>query len=164
MTRTILRAAAALVCAAGMHSAWAQASASRSGASAVEDTMAQRMQACTACHGQNGRGTTPEYPNIGGQHADYIAQALQLKGPDDLCLSLYRGQDGGLRFKLLRTGSEIALSDALPMLENLGLRVNSEHPYLIELDEGRVSIQDFEVEVLSGEPSSQLPPPDSRER
>jgi cytochrome c553 len=32
--------------------------------------------ACTACHGQNGRGTTPEYPNIGGQHADYIAQAL----------------------------------------------------------------------------------------
>ena len=85
------------------------------------------------------------------QAAADIAQALQLKRPDDLCLSLYRGQDGGLRFKLLRSGSEIALSDALPMLENLGLRVNSEHPYLIELDEGRVSIQDFEVEVLSGE-------------
>jgi cytochrome c553 len=31
---------------------------------------------CAACHGQNGRGTMPEYPNIGGQHADYIAQAL----------------------------------------------------------------------------------------
>ncbi len=31
---------------------------------------------CAACHGQNGRGTTPDYPNIGGQHADYIAQAL----------------------------------------------------------------------------------------
>jgi cytochrome c553 len=32
--------------------------------------------ACAACHGKNGRGTTPAYPNIGGQHADYIAQAL----------------------------------------------------------------------------------------
>lgn len=32
--------------------------------------------ACAACHGNNGRGTTPEYPNIGGQHPDYIEQAL----------------------------------------------------------------------------------------
>jgi cytochrome c553 len=32
--------------------------------------------ACAACHGTNGRGTTPEYPNIGGQHPDYIEQAL----------------------------------------------------------------------------------------
>jgi len=32
--------------------------------------------ACAACHGKNGRGTTPEYPNIGGQHPDYIEQAL----------------------------------------------------------------------------------------
>jgi cytochrome c553 len=31
---------------------------------------------CAACHGRNGRGTTPDYPNIGGQHADYIAHAL----------------------------------------------------------------------------------------
>ena len=35
-----------------------------------------QVEACAACHGQNGRGTTPDYPNIGGQHADYIAQAL----------------------------------------------------------------------------------------
>lgn len=32
--------------------------------------------ACAACHGKDGRGTTPDYPNIGGQHADYIAHAL----------------------------------------------------------------------------------------
>jgi cytochrome c553 len=35
-----------------------------------------KAQLCVACHGTSGRGTMPEYPNIGGQHADYIAQAL----------------------------------------------------------------------------------------
>ena len=29
-----------------------------------------------ACHGRNGEGTTDEYPDLGGQHADYVAQAL----------------------------------------------------------------------------------------
>jgi len=31
---------------------------------------------CVACHGKNGVGTMDEYPNLAGQHADYIAQAL----------------------------------------------------------------------------------------
>ena len=31
---------------------------------------------CVACHGQTGVGTMDEYPNLAGQHADYIAQAL----------------------------------------------------------------------------------------
>ena len=31
---------------------------------------------CTACHGQNGIGTLPENPTLAGQHADYLAQAL----------------------------------------------------------------------------------------
>ncbi|MGH8129981.1 MAG: c-type cytochrome [Steroidobacteraceae bacterium] len=35
-----------------------------------------KAESCTACHGQNGAGTLDEYPNIGGQHADYLAQAL----------------------------------------------------------------------------------------
>jgi len=32
--------------------------------------------ACTACHGQDGVGTLPENPTLAGQHADYLAQAL----------------------------------------------------------------------------------------
>jgi cytochrome c553 len=36
----------------------------------------EKAQICVACHGTSGRGTTPDYPNIGGQHADYIVQAL----------------------------------------------------------------------------------------
>ncbi|HMB56394.1 MAG TPA: NAD-glutamate dehydrogenase domain-containing protein [Arenimonas sp.] len=79
-----------------------------------------------------------------------LLQADALSGDKDLRLSLYRSGEGELRFKLFRLGKEIALSDALPMLENLGLRINSEHPYEIDLDDGRVVIQDFEVEPLSG--------------
>jgi cytochrome c553 len=35
-----------------------------------------QAEPCAACHGRNGQGTLDEYPNIGGQHADYLAQAL----------------------------------------------------------------------------------------
>jgi cytochrome c553 len=35
-----------------------------------------QAEPCAACHGRNGQGTTDEYPDIGGQHADYLAQAL----------------------------------------------------------------------------------------
>ncbi len=31
---------------------------------------------CTTCHGQDGVGTEPENPTLAGQHADYLAQAL----------------------------------------------------------------------------------------
>jgi cytochrome c553 len=35
-----------------------------------------KADACVACHGRSGEGTMDEYPNIGGQHADYLAQVL----------------------------------------------------------------------------------------
>jgi cytochrome c553 len=34
-------------------------------------------QTCVACHGNDGVGIMPEYPNLAGQHADYIEQALR---------------------------------------------------------------------------------------
>lgn len=39
-------------------------------------TPPEKAEACVACHGKNGQGTMDEYPNLGGQHADYLAQAL----------------------------------------------------------------------------------------
>jgi cytochrome c553 len=33
-------------------------------------------QVCVACHGKDGVGLTPDYPNLAGQHADYIRRAL----------------------------------------------------------------------------------------
>ncbi|RZA22039.1 MAG: NAD-glutamate dehydrogenase [Lysobacteraceae bacterium] len=76
-----------------------------------------------------------------------------LTGPDDLRLSLYRSRrkDGGLRFKLYRQNDDIPLSDALPMMENMGLRVISEHPYKVEAADGVAFIQDFEVQAVQGE-------------
>ncbi|MFN9738080.1 MAG: NAD-glutamate dehydrogenase [Pseudomonadota bacterium] len=83
-----------------------------------------------------------------------VETAASLKGPEDLRLSLYRPRRGGaagtLRFKLFRFGSPIPLSDALPMMENMGLRVLTEHPYTMDLGGGVVHIQDFEVAIAGG--------------
>ncbi|MBB1059367.1 NAD-glutamate dehydrogenase domain-containing protein [Marilutibacter spongiae] len=76
-----------------------------------------------------------------------------LRGPEDLSLSLSRthpGQ-GGLRFKFYRQLDDIPLSDALPMMENMGLRVIAEHPFRIVPDETPLYIQDFEVETTGGD-------------
>lgn len=44
---------------------------------AVPDTMAQRMQACTVCHGKEGRATPHGYfPRIAGKPAGYLYQQL----------------------------------------------------------------------------------------
>jgi cytochrome c553 len=32
---------------------------------------------CAACHGADGRGTTPMFPNLNGQKAEYLAQQLR---------------------------------------------------------------------------------------
>ncbi|MDG6348253.1 NAD-glutamate dehydrogenase [Luteimonas sp. 8-5] len=71
----------------------------------------------------------------------------------DLRVNLYRSRrgEGGLRLKFYRLDHDIPLSDALPMMENMGLRVITEHPFRIELPgsdgETVAWIQDFEVEA-----------------
>ena len=32
---------------------------------------------CHACHGETGKSLQPIYPNLGGQHADYLEYALR---------------------------------------------------------------------------------------
>src|SRR5205085_7280066 len=41
-------------------------------------------------------------------------------------------EPGTLRFKIYRRGSRLPLSDTLPMLERLGVRVLFEHPHKLE--------------------------------
>lgn len=85
-------------------------------------------------------------PAIAASDVELLAA---LTGPDDLRLSLqrvHRRNQGSLRFKLYRHNDDISLSDALPMMENMGLRVISEHPYRMEVEDQVVYIQDFEVE------------------
>ena len=85
-------------------------------------------------------------PAVAATDVEHLAA---LDGDEDLRLSLYRSRDGSLRFKFYRRVDDIPLSDALPMMENMGLRVISEHPYRIDGADGVAWIQDFEVETAN---------------
>ncbi|MEJ5178647.1 MULTISPECIES: c-type cytochrome [Erwinia] len=37
----------------------------------------EKSARCMACHGTEGKASAPIYPNLAGQHAPYLAQALQ---------------------------------------------------------------------------------------
>jgi glutamate dehydrogenase len=83
-----------------------------------------------------------------------VERAASLRGPDELRLSLYRparAEGKALRFKFYRQDRDIPLSEALPMMENMGLRILTEHPYAMQVGEHRIHIQDFEVESARGE-------------
>nr|WP_323808486.1 NAD-glutamate dehydrogenase domain-containing protein [Lysobacter enzymogenes] len=102
-----------------------------------------------------GRALPPGYIDevSAGVAAQDIAHLAALTGPEDLRLSLCRTRpgEGGLRFKFYRQLDDIPLSDALPMMENMGLRVISEHPYRLTVDAQPVYIQDFEVETANND-------------
>ena len=79
------------------------------------------------------------------QSVEDIRQVELLTSDGGLTLNLYQKEDR-LRFKLFSLDKEIALSDALPMLENLGMKVLTENPYILSLEERKVIIQDFAIE------------------
>jgi len=56
--------------------AFFSSAAAKPDTSAVAGTPPEKASLCVACHGKNGFGTMDEYPNVAGQHADYLAQAL----------------------------------------------------------------------------------------
>jgi glutamate dehydrogenase len=61
----------------------------------------------------------------------------------DLALNMYRPIEAAehtVRFKIYHAGASLALSDCLPMLENLGLRVVEERPYKIGRGENLVDV------------------------
>ncbi|MFL6657570.1 MAG: c-type cytochrome [Massilia sp.] len=41
------------------------------------DTPAARIAQCIECHGENGVATSSGYPNLGGQHQDYLLKQLR---------------------------------------------------------------------------------------
>ncbi|MBS0289484.1 MAG: NAD-glutamate dehydrogenase [Proteobacteria bacterium] len=80
--------------------------------------------------------------------AVYDVQHIErLSAKDPLEMSFYRPLDepeGILRFKLYSPNTSIPLSDIIPMLECMGLRVISERPHEIVLKNGkRIWINDF---------------------
>jgi glutamate dehydrogenase len=66
-----------------------------------------------------------------------IEMMARLSDAEPLAMSLYRPLEaapGVLRFKLFRRGEPVTLSDSLPMLEHMGLKVLDERPYRIGPD------------------------------
>jgi glutamate dehydrogenase len=73
--------------------------------------------------------------------------------PTGLRMDLYRpeGQPPHkVQFKLFRRNRPIPISDVLPTIENLGLKLISERPYEIKAAAGNFWIQDFELEHPRG--------------
>ena len=81
--------------------------------------------------------------------ADDVEHLAALKDDNDLRLSLYRAHGiGDLRLKFYRLGADLQLSDALPLMENMGLRVLTEHPYRVVTGDTVAYIQDFDVSIV----------------
>ena len=84
-----------------------------------------------------------------------IATIEDISAQDHVALNLYRAiedPDHFVRFKIYHPRTAVALSDCLPMLENMGLRVQGETPHRVRLDgDLDVWIQDFGMEMPGGQ-------------
>jgi len=86
-----------------------------------------------------------------------IARLEAALADDALAMNLYRPIEAGeheLRLKTYHVRAPIPLSDILPMLENMGIKVISEHPYEIRPADGspRVWIHDFGMRAADDRP------------
>ncbi len=79
--------------------------------------------------------------------ADDFAIAQTLSADSAVAMSLYRAEgstENALRFRLFRLGASVPLSASLPMLENMGVKVDSERSYVIERHNApAIHIHDF---------------------
>ncbi len=80
-----------------------------------------------------------------------IQQVQSIAVSSDVPMRFYQPRDpgeSGFHFKLYSEGHPVVLSDVIPILENLGMRVLGEHPYRIRRrDGGTFGVSDFTVEV-----------------
>ncbi|HUA81121.1 MAG TPA: NAD-glutamate dehydrogenase domain-containing protein, partial [Dyella sp.] len=82
--------------------------------------------------------------------ANDVVALTALKNNDSIHLNLYEDpRDQSLRFKVIHVGAPISLSDALPMLENMGVRMLAEHVYTLESEGRTLTIHDFELKTKS---------------
>jgi glutamate dehydrogenase len=74
-----------------------------------------------------------------------VAMLELLDEPGELVLHLFRRRknDKDVRFKVFRYGEPMMLSDVLPVLHSLGVRVEDERPYEVRRTDGSAHIYDF---------------------
>ncbi len=88
--------------------------------------------------------------DFGPRAAVYDVDRLSELGQQPVAFSLYRlpeGRHESVRLKFYHRRRPIPLSDVVPMLENMGLRVISERPYTVDREDERFWINDFELEL-----------------
>lgn len=79
---------------------------------------------------------------------EHIEQVLQDNKIGMCFYRMLQEPDNYVRFKLFRKGEGIALTDVLPILENMGLRVIEEHPYEVRVSQEEcVWISDFGTQI-----------------
>lgn len=77
----------------------------------------------------------------------------QLDQAHQITMSFYRpvGADSdSVKFKVFHEGVPLELSDVIPLLENMGLRVIGEHPYTIRSGKTRFWLHDFDLKYDVG--------------
>ena len=95
--------------------------------------------------------------HFGPASAVYDIQRIEALGEDKpITMSFYRVLEQSselLRFKLFNAGEPLVLSDVIPVLENLGMRVVGEHPYAIRRADGeQFWMHDFTLIYQGSEP------------
>nr|QZD57732.1 NAD-glutamate dehydrogenase [Glycomyces sp. TRM65418] len=88
-----------------------------------------------------------------------IAKLEMLRESGDMELQLFRrgGDDADVHFKIYAFDQPVGLSEALPVLGHLGVKVSEERPYHIERADGTIHLHDFKLElpVATAEPIPQ---------
>ena len=135
------------------------AAAVRTWSDGLKDALLARHDEATALQlfARYGNRFPPAYQeDTTAQSAIEDIDALEAitKVAGSLQMRLYRDAGQGLsqlHFRLFRPASPIPISDVLPMMENVGLKVISERPYSMESPAGwTVWIQDFELQHRAG--------------
>ena len=91
---------------------------------------------------------TEDYsPRAAAADIEFIEDRLT---PDAPVMSFYRhiiADTGTVNFKLFAEGNSVSLSDVIPVIENMGLRVEAEHPFEIKREkDSTVWIHEFTVQ------------------
>ncbi len=77
-----------------------------------------------------------------------IEMLMGLESDSDLAMNFYHpvtADTNTMYFKIMHLHDPVELSDVIPILENLGLRVLGEHPFKIKAKRGVVWLHDFEL-------------------
>jgi len=90
-----------------------------------------------------------------------IEMAEQTLTGGEVALNLYRRQGGAaedLRLKIYNSGVPLSLSDVMPMLENMGLKVIEEIPFeIVPMGAGKVWVHDFGMQRYSYATEDKMP-------